>query len=208
MMIHDDMDKVNPEELCVLKEQVSPLERKKEKGFTMIELMIAVAVIGILSALVGPMVFDTLSDAKITTITSAQETLKTATGHSILKSKVMPASLAAMITDQSLDKNPLDSIKVGNSNLFSVSNGLTVGAAPGNGYDLSQNGTIDTKAGQLVAQIRIWGVSPEDALAINLAIDGAANAPALNAADTKGAVEYGAIAAGATGSVYIYVISK
>lgn len=206
-MIHDNMDKVNPEEQCDLKEQVSPLERKKEKGFTMIELMIAVAIIGILSAIVGPMVFGTLNDAKITAVTSAQETLKTATAHSLIKNKKMPANINAMITDQSLDKNPLDSIKVGTSSTLSFVSGNIAGPWR-RGYDLSQNNVIDTTAGQMVEQIIIAGVPPEDALAINLAIDGSANAPALHAADGKGAVVYPVIGAGATGSVYIYVTAK
>jgi len=207
-MIHDNMDKVNPEEQCDLKEQVSPLERKKEKGFTMIELMIAVAIIGILSAIVGPMVFGTLNDAKITAVTSAQETLKTATAHSLIKNKKMPANINAMITDQSLDKNPLDSIEVGTSSILQFVQGSNAGGAGLKGYDLSQNNVIDTTAGQKVEQIIIFSVSPEDALAINNAIDGAANAPALNAIDKKGAVEYMPIPTGRFGNVYIYVTSK
>ncbi len=52
--------------------------RNKEAGFTLIEIVIAVAIVGIFAAVISPMVFRHLEDAKISKACSESETIATA----------------------------------------------------------------------------------------------------------------------------------
>lgn len=72
---------------------------------------------------------------------------------------------------------------------------------------------VDTNDGALVCECVITGVSAADARSLKQEIDGSditalANLPAIGAAATKGRVKYGAIAAGATGTVLIYIAHR
>ncbi len=53
-------------------------KRTSEAGFTLIEIVVAVAIIGIFAAVISPMVFRHLEDAKITKAQSETETIGTA----------------------------------------------------------------------------------------------------------------------------------
>ncbi|MFT5190133.1 MAG: prepilin-type N-terminal cleavage/methylation domain-containing protein [Verrucomicrobiales bacterium] len=69
---------------------------------------------------------------------------------------------------------------------------------------------VDTNDGALVCECVITGVSAADARSLKQEIDGTditalANLPAIGAAATKGRVKYPAIAAGATGTIQVYV---
>jgi prepilin-type N-terminal cleavage/methylation domain-containing protein len=54
------------------------VNKKTESGFTLIEIVIAVAIIGIFAAVISPMVFRHLEEAKITKAQSETETIGTA----------------------------------------------------------------------------------------------------------------------------------
>jgi len=69
---------------------------------------------------------------------------------------------------------------------------------------------VDTNDGALICECVITGVSAGDAHSLKTLLDGSdptalANLPAAGAAATKGRVKYDAIAAGATGTVLVYI---
>lgn len=78
-------------------------------------------------------------------------------------------------------------------------------------YDMDGvDADVDTNDGSLLCECIITGVSAADARALKQEIDGSditaiANLPAIGGAATKGRVKYDSIAAGATGTVYIYI---
>jgi len=187
-----------------------------QKGFTLIEVAFVIAIIGVLIAFFAPSGATTYKDAEKLSTTTAISTLTTAEGMYIARNNKLPSGIgtnggiAAMITDGELTGNVLKSIKNGNATLTNVL-GNTAGeasAGSGNGYDLDSNGTVDTTAGEQVAQVKITGLTPAQADDINTAIDNAGtviNTSGGVPADTKGRVEFPAIVAAATGTVSIFV---
>ncbi|HWR77046.1 MAG TPA: pilin [Thiobacillus sp.] len=69
--------------------------RKVQKGFTLIELMIVVAIIGILAAVAIPAYSDYTNRAKVTEIITAASACKTSVTEFFESQGALPATLAA-----------------------------------------------------------------------------------------------------------------
>jgi general secretion pathway protein G len=53
-------------------------QRKNERGFTLVEIMVVVIIIGLIAGLVGPRIFGRLEQAKVKTSTTQMQQLKAA----------------------------------------------------------------------------------------------------------------------------------
>lgn len=73
--------------------------KKNQKGFTLIELMIVVAIIGILAAVAVPAYQDYISRAKITGTFSQLDMMKTTLSEQYLATAKMPAATSKLWTD-------------------------------------------------------------------------------------------------------------
>jgi len=178
------------------------------KGFTLIELVIVIAIIAILAAIIMPRSGTVFNDAGIASVQESVRAEQTALVRYVAKNHALPTTEDLLVSGGFVAGKPTSGISIGTGAVMANVAGASAGdAAAANGYDLDGNGTADT-ANESVIEIQINGVTPEDARNISLSIDGAANTPALNAADAKGRVEYPAILAGNTGTVYIYVDGK
>lgn len=172
--------------------------------------MIVLALIGVLAAIISMNGLNLFKDAHVDSVVSAHKTMKQVVSAYTFKNKVLPASEAVLIQDGYVDGSIVESVKVGTGTtvVFNQAGNAAGEASAGNGFDLDGDGTVDTAAGDTVVQMVIAGVTPNEANEISTIIDGAAKTPAVSALDAKGRVEYPIIAAGATGSVTIYVDRK
>lgn len=80
--------------------------RKKRKGFTLIELMVVLAILGMLFALVGPGILRKLTGAKSEVVKTYLETIKGQLGYYHVTKKQYPKSLQKLV-DEKLIKRTL-----------------------------------------------------------------------------------------------------
>ena len=80
--------------------------RKKRKGFTLIELMVVLAILGMLFALVGPGILRKLTGAKKEVVKTYLETIKGQLGYYQVTKKQYPKTLQALV-DEKLIKRTL-----------------------------------------------------------------------------------------------------
>jgi len=176
-----------------------------KKGFTLIEMVIVIAIIGIIASMIMPKTGAAFNDAEILSVVQAAHSLQTGVVQYVAKKNVLPWGEKLIIKEKLMDGSAVDSIKIGTPR-FASGAGDKVGVGPVNGFDLDGDGTPDTTAAERVVEIIIYRATAEEARAISLKFDKAALTPALGVADNKGRVEYNA----GTGfvNVYIYIESK
>jgi general secretion pathway protein G len=74
-------------------------EKKYERGFTLVEIMVVVVIIGLLAGLVGPKIFNRLEKAKVETAKSQMQHLKTTLATYRLDIGRYPDSLDCLMTN-------------------------------------------------------------------------------------------------------------
>ena len=77
------------------------MKRSMQKGFTLIELMIVVAIIGILAAVALPAYQDYTVRAKVSEVILAASSAKTAVAEAAQVGSVMPATASLVVDSQS-----------------------------------------------------------------------------------------------------------
>lgn len=95
---------------------------KQQHGFTLIELMIVVAIIGILAAVAIPAYQDYVIRAKITEGLSLTTSAKTAVTEAVMVDGAWPTSNGAvgLATAESISGNDVDSVSVGANGVITI----------------------------------------------------------------------------------------
>ncbi len=205
---------------------------QKQKGFTLVEMIGVLAIIGILAAVLVPKVMDAVARSKVSGAALVYNTLRTASVDYYSKSNSFPARAGTGAADTAVAAGRFDadlvnggyidklvSVPIGSTastgalttrthvrcRAATVSGAVNVTAAnSGDNFNLDNNAaTADFTAGQMVVSLMIPGVPLKDAKALNALIDGTINT--ANTADNVGRCIYSAPAANGTVTVYLYV---
>ena len=142
------------------------MKRSLQKGFTLIELMIVVAIIGILAAVALPAYQDYTVRAKVSEVVLAASSAKTAVAESAQVNTVMP-NTASLIVDSQASKW-VSSVSYSQTNAsVGVITVFTKTAAAGgdsklNGNTLGMTGTLQGN-GQVVWVCAAGATNPIDA---------------------------------------------
>ncbi|MGK0188756.1 MAG: prepilin-type N-terminal cleavage/methylation domain-containing protein [Verrucomicrobiales bacterium] len=173
--------------------------KSKSQGFTLVEMIGVLAVVAILTAMLIPKVFETINSARISSASSAVNTVKTAVANhyskfggfadstgTILTPTTVGASVDAanfdttvLLPDGMLEKR--FSVKIGDqlvTNLVQVRQieaalDATAITPISSSYDMDGVDTdVDTNDGSLLCECVITGVGAADARALKQEIDG------------------------------------
>jgi len=209
--------------------QTNPINKRKVRAFTLIEMIGVLAVIAILAALLIPKVFSAINDARINSALVGCETVKTAivdhygkfgrfdcTNGVVLNPFNTPYrgyDTNVLMVEGLIDKPFIT--KVGTNSTIQVAAAVAAGAAvtgTGGAYNLSGNGANNEATGQYVVEAVISGMAEADAQAISQRIDGLTmSSPGVTPGqrDIQGRVTYDAPAApGGVVNVYIYLAHR
>jgi type IV pilus assembly protein PilA len=111
--------------------------KKMQQGFTLIELMIVVAIVGILAAIALPAYQDYTTRSKVTEGLTLAEAAKTAVSDHYQTIGTMPASMASAGYVSPTTKY-VDSIRIANNGLITITyNGTKSGTGSANALTLS-----------------------------------------------------------------------
>jgi type II secretory pathway pseudopilin PulG len=176
------------------------LPSRKSHAFTLVEMVGVLAVIGILTAMLIPKVFETINTARINAAVAAVNTVKNAVASHYAKyggfadatgTLLTPDSVTASTDAANFDEDVLlnDSmlekafaVKIGDQvtttnkvvvrNIEAATDGDDITATSAS-YDLDGAGSVETNDGALLCECVITGVSAADAYALKVQIDGA-----------------------------------
>lgn len=208
-------------------------EGNQSKGFTLIEMIGVLAIIGVLAAVLVPKVMDAVARSKVSGTALVFNTLKTAAVDYYSKSNSFPTRNGTGTADTAVTAGRFDAdlvsggfidklvtVPIGTtlttgalttrthvrSRVATVSGAVTVTAAnSGDNFDLDNNAaTADFTTGTMVVSLMIPGVALKDAIALNGFIDNVNNS-GLTGADNRGRCMYSAPAANGTVTVYLYI---
>ena len=153
----------------------------RNRGFTLIEMVGVVAVIGILASVAAPMIFDAIRNARVTAFVEEANTLRTAVTNFYNDTGQFPnhQPLSTNVRNRTLLTNPAASPVAGWNGPYlekDIDNPFRAGAARGvwnstnanYQFDLDGDGTVDTTR---VAVLRMDQVSDADAQRISDILD-------------------------------------
>lgn len=176
------------------------LPSRKSNAFTLVEMVGVLAVIGILTAMLIPKVFETINTARINAAVAAVTTVKNAVASHYAKYGGFANADGELLTPASVDADTdaanFDELVLLNDSMLEKAFAVKIGdqvtttnkvvirkieaAADATAidedsasYDLDGTGAIETNDGALLCECVITGVSAADAYALKVAIDGA-----------------------------------
>ena len=128
--------------------------KKTQQGFTLIELMIVVAIIGILAAIAIPAYQDYTTRAKITEAVNALAPAKTSVSEFFISQGSMPADVTAAGFNQTINTKYVNSVNYARTS--SILGVIRVSISDGVGGGTSANQTIIMEGTGAAGQAVDW----------------------------------------------------
>lgn len=182
----------------------TPSQNRSRAGFTMVEMVGVLAVIGILAAMLTPKILSSINDSRLNNTVVSLNSVKSAVAAYFSKTGVFTNASNFDLTLVSLEylERPF-ACKIGSGSLVQVVNGPGNGTA---GYTFD-GVTTNTLGASSVVECLISNVYIADALDLSTRIDGTSLSATNNTtADGRGRVTYGFTSG--SGTVYVYLAHR